>query len=78
METTPLQASAIYLTNVPVASLSFGGAADEIAVALESPHVLVVRLARRTSQSYTMEQDHRLTIRFCSYRGEEIVGRIVE
>ena len=57
-----VQVSAIYLTNVPVASLSFLGT-DEIAVALESPHVLGVRLARKTSQSYATIQDHRQHIR---------------
>ena len=54
--------SAIYLTNVPVASLSFLGA-DEIAVALESPHVLGVRLTKKTSQSYATTQDPRQHIR---------------
>ena len=57
-----LQVSAVYLSNVPVASLSFLGA-DEIAVALESPHVLGLRLARKTSQSYAFTQDYRQHIR---------------
>ena len=57
-----LQVSATYLTNVPVAAMSFLGA-SEIAVALESPHILGVRLARKTSQSYATTQDPRHHIR---------------
>ena len=60
--------SATYLTNVPVAALSFLGA-NEIAVALESPHILGVRLAKKTSQSYAMTQDPRQHIRSGQFQG---------
>ena len=69
-----LQVSATYLTNVPVAALSFLGA-SEIAVALESPHILGVRLAKKTSQSYAMTQDPRQHIRSGQFR-EYIVTQV--
>ena len=69
-----LQVSATYLTNVPVAALSFLGA-SEIAVALESPHILGVRLAKKTSQSYAMTQDPRQHIRSGQFQ-EYIVTQV--